>query len=195
MGMLNDAAIHYMLHEYEKELPAKDYIADYKALHVDPMPADDAVQPASLDVMMGGFVKKQIATGIARRPDTPPVWEEWKESDSFILEPGEFYLGTTLEKFWLGRRTCLKLEGKSSWGRCGLEVHSTAGLIDPGFRGEITLEMKVVGKDPVVVRKGDYIAQVTVFWLDAEATRPYGDPSRNSKYQDQAGPTGPKAKR
>lgn len=153
----------------------------------------DAVQPASIDIRLGDRMVQQVKTGRPVSVTEPPVFVPKILSlpnYTFILYPGEFYLATTLECFKLGPRTSLKLEGKSSLGRLGLEVHSTAGWVDPGFCGELTLEMKVVGKDPVEIWTGKPIAQVCVFFLDRDADRPYGHPSRNSKYQHQSGPTG-----
>lgn len=153
---------------------------------INPTPTAELMQPASIDIRMGGLVKRQIKTGFAVSPSVPPVFDTAWEDVVFTLYPGEFYLANTLECFMLGPNVAMQLEGKSSWARCGLEVHSTAGWIDPGFYGELTLEMKVAGVDPVTVRKGEPIAQVSVFCLDHEALRPYG-PQRGNHYAGQSG--------
>lgn len=186
MSLCSDGTIMAML-GMTRTIP----LAERRDLVIEPLPEVDAVQPASVDIRLGRFIKHQVRTEFARSLAAPPVFGEWEDT-VFTLYPGEFYLGSTMETVKLGPRTSVKLEGKSSWGRCGLEVHSTAGWIDPGFEGQITLEMKVVGVDPVTVKAGDYIAQLCVFYMDYAAVRPYGDPSRSSKYQGQNGPTAPR---
>lgn len=156
-------------------------------------PMSEAIQPCSIDVRLGMAIKRQIRTGRPVGPGNPPTFRDMGEAPGMAaaLFPGEFYLASTMERFTLGPSIAMCIEGKSTLGRMGLEVHSTAGWIDPGFSGELTLEMKVVGVDPVWVIPGMYIAQVCVFQLDVGSTRPYGDHSRTSHYQNQSGPTEP----
>lgn len=149
------------------------------------------IQPASVDIHFGEKLLRQQATGLVRSIDFPALFDELKPDykGDFILEPGGFYLGHTLEIVTLSKNVAMQVEGKSSWGRLGLEVHSTAGWIDPGFSGQITLEMKVVGRDAVSIKPGDPIAQLTVFRSRVGSVVPYGHPVRKSKYQGQLGPT------
>jgi dCTP deaminase len=162
-------------------------ISDGLIMITDPVPSYDSVQPASVDIMMGGQVKRQIKTGYAVSPFAPPVFDAPWDDEVFTLYPNEFYLANTLQTFRLAPSVAGQLHGKSSWGRCGLEVHSTAGWIDPGFHGQITLEMKVVGVDPVTIHKGDMIAQISFHQLQRAASVPYG--SARNHYQGQMGAT------
>lgn len=148
------------------------------------------IQPASIDVRMGNMLLKQSITGRPHRmKDSAAFLEMQPYQDEYTLEPGNFFLGHTMETVRLGKKILMQIEGKSSWGRLGLEIHSTAGWIDPGFEGQLTLEMKVIGKDPVVVKIGDPIAQLSVHQSRVGSVVPYGHPARKSKYQGQMGPT------
>lgn len=150
------------------------------------------LQPASIDVRLGYQVKRAVRTGIPLRlgPDGPPMADMSHPADgAFCIRPGEFYLGTTLERFEFGPGLAGKLEGKSSVGRYGISIHSTAGWIDPGFEGEITFEIKNDWPDPIMLEPGMKIAQICVFVMQDPAARPYGHPSLDSKYQNQRGPT------
>lgn len=151
------------------------------------------IQPASLDVRLGYGLR-------VMRPDhdvpvdpqnlvdhTEPV--EFQAGTEFWLHPGQFVLGTTKEKITLGATVAAKLEGKSSLGRLGLITHSTAGFIDPGFCGNITLELSLCSPRPVLLRPGMEIGQLCFFRLDSPAVVPYGSPLLRSKYQGQEGPT------
>ncbi len=111
------------------------------------------------------------------------------ESDPFILHPGEFVLGTTLETVGLGNDVVARLEGKSSLGRLGLLIHSTAGFIDPGFEGQVTLELSNVANLPITIYPGMKIGQISFYQMTTAADHPYGSPELGSKYQGQAGPT------
>lgn len=107
----------------------------------------------------------------------------------FILHPGEFVLGSTLEIIGLADDVVARLEGKSSLGRIGLLIHSTAGFIDPGFCGQVTLELSNVAGLPIAIYPGMKIGQVSFYQLSTPAERPYGSPGMSSKYQGQTGPT------
>jgi len=109
--------------------------------------------------------------------------------EGFVLHPGELVLASTVERVSLGSALAARLEGKSSLGRLGLMVHSTAGFIDPGFSGHITLELSNVAKLPIILRPDMRIGQLCVFRLSSPADRPYGTPGLGSRYQGQRGPT------
>jgi dCTP deaminase len=106
-----------------------------------------------------------------------------------MLHPGEFVLGSTLEVVGLADDIVARLEGKSSLGRIGLLIHSTAGFIDPGFRGQVTLELSNVANLPIAIYPGMKIGQVSFYQLSTPAEHPYGSPGAGSKYQGQSGPT------
>jgi dCTP deaminase len=109
------------------------------------------------------------------------------EEDSYELKPGEFILGSTVERVEIPDNLCARVEGKSSLGRLGLLVHATAGYIDPGFRGKITLEIMNLNNRPIILRAGKPICQLSLIELTSPAKRPYGHAELNSKYQDQRG--------
>ena len=160
-------------------------------LYVHPYDAD-MVQPASLDVRLsdkflvfrnhsGKIIDVKKPTGYL----TEPV-----ETDEFYLHPGEFVLASTIEWFSIPKHLVARVEGKSSLGRLGLLVHATAGFIDPGFKGNITLELSNLANLPIVLYSGMKIAQVSFMLMAAPVENPYG--TRNNKYQDQSGPTASK---
>ena len=107
----------------------------------------------------------------------------------FILHPGEFVLGATYERIRLPDDIVARLEGKSSLGRIGLLIHSTAGFVDPGFDGYLTLELANVANLPIAIYPGMLIGQVSFYHLSSPAEHPYGSQRAGSKYQGQRGPT------
>ena len=107
----------------------------------------------------------------------------------FMLHPGEFVLASTLETIGLADDVVARLEGKSSLGRLGLLIHSTAGFIDPGFRGQVTLELSNVANLPIAIYPEMKIGQVSFYQMSTPADHPYGSPEAGSKYQGQTGPT------
>ena len=109
--------------------------------------------------------------------------------EPFILHPGEFVLGSTLERVTLPNDLVARLEGKSSLGRLGLLIHSTAGYVDPGWDGFLTLELSNVANLPITIYPGMKIGQISFFRLSTEADVPYGTGTARSKYQGQRGPT------
>lgn len=152
------------------------------------------IQPASIDVKASGrfrVFRNDNTTHIDPRLEQPNLTEETvvEGDEPFVLHPGEFVLGSTVERFTLPTHVVGRLEGKSSLGRLGLVIHSTAGFIDPGFDGTITLELSNNATLPICLRAGMPIGQVSFMFLDAPAEIPYGDPRRNSKYQGQIRPT------
>lgn len=137
------------------------------------------LQPASIDLRLGGAF---------RRASTPAEVETVAEGDHFMLAPAEFALGTTLERVHVPVDLVARVEGRSSIGRLAILVHATAGFIDPGFEGEITLELANLGPTPVSLRVGSRICQVVFQLMTSSAERPYGS-ARGSKYAGQIGPT------
>jgi dCTP deaminase len=109
--------------------------------------------------------------------------------EAFILHPGEFVLGATLERVRLGSDIVARLEGKSSLGRLGLLIHSTAGFVDPGFDGYLTLELSNVANLPIAIYPGMRIGQISFYQMTTDADHPYGTTEAGSKYQGQRGPT------
>ena len=162
-------------------------------LVVDPLD-DDAIQPSSIDVRLDNWFRVFYT---ARHPyiDVKQPMEdltelvEVKPDDAFILHPGEFVLGSTLEEVGIPADLAARLEGKSSLGRLGLMTHSTAGFLDPGFTGHVTLELSNVANLPITLYPGMRIGQIAVFQLTTVAERPYGSRGVGSKYQGQRGPT------
>jgi dCTP deaminase len=111
------------------------------------------------------------------------------DEEPFILHPGEFVLGQTLEWTELPNDLVARLEGKSSLGRLGLLIHSTAGYVDPGWKGNLTLELSNVANLPIALYYGMKIGQISFFKMSSEVERPYGSPELGSKYQGQSEPT------
>lgn len=152
------------------------------------------VQPASVDVRLGDefLVFRNHTCEVIDPFDKPAdLMESVTVSDggAFILHPGEFVLGTTLEQIGLPDDIVARVEGKSSLGRLGLLIHATAGFVDPGWkRGQITLELSNVATLPIKLWPGMKIGQLSFHMLDAPAERPYGHPELNSKYVGQSGP-------
>ena len=114
---------------------------------------------------------------------------EVSDEEPFVLHPGEFVLGSTYEQVTLGSAVAARLEGKSSLGRLGLLTHSTAGFIDPGFSGHVTLELSNMATLPVKLWPGMKIGQLCFFRLSSPAEHPYGSAAYGSRYQGQRGPT------
>lgn len=143
-------------------------------LKIDPLDEPEAqVQPASVDLTLShAFIQDGEEYG----------------TDSWTLTPGEFVLGSTVETVGIPADLVASVEGRSSWGRKGLTIHSTAGWVDPGFVGDLTLEISNEGNEPVTVEAGDRICQIVFHTLHSSAERPYGHEDRSSKYQEQSGP-------
>ncbi|MEN9740797.1 MAG: hypothetical protein RLZ72_1063, partial [Actinomycetota bacterium] len=114
---------------------------------------------------------------------------EVSNDEPFILHPGEFVLGSTFELVTLPNDVAARLEGKSSLGRLGLLTHSTAGFVDPGFSGHVTLELSNVATLPIKLWPGMKIGQLCFFRLTSESENPYGSEKYGSRYQGQRGPT------
>ncbi len=153
------------------------------------------IQPASVDVHLdrqlrvfsgrGYGLSIDPRTGVDDRTELRHIAED----ESFELVPGEFVLASTLEYITLPADMVGRLEGKSSLGRIGLLVHSTAGFVDPGWKGNLTLELSNVSRFPICLFYGMAIGQISFLQLTTPAQRPYGSPGLGSKYQGQTGPT------
>ena len=152
------------------------------------------IQPSSVDVRLDKFFR---VFENHRYPHIDPAEEqseltrliEVDDGEAFVLHPGEFVLGSTWEQVSLGPRIAARLEGKSSLGRLGLLTHSTAGFIDPGFSGHVTLELSNMATLPVKLWPGMKIGQLCFFQLSSAAEHPYGSKEYGSRYQGQRGPT------
>ena len=152
------------------------------------------VQPSSVDLRVDrGFAVFENHRHPAIDPRAPQddltKLVEVAEDEPFMLHPGEFVLGSTLETVTLGVDVVARLEGKSSLGRLGLLIHSTAGFVDPGFSGSITLELSNVATLPIAIYPGMKIGQISFYQMTTAADHPYGSPELGSKYQGQSGPT------
>ena len=155
---------------------------------------DTLVQPSSVDVRLDSLFRvfnntRYTHIDPARQQDELTSLVEPLDGEPFVLHPGEFVLGATLELFTLPDDLAGRLEGKSSLGRLGLLTHSTAGFIDPGFSGHITLELSNVANLPITLWSGMKIGQLCILRLTSPAEHPYGSSRVGSKYQGQRGPT------
>ncbi len=159
------------------------------AIEIDPW--DPAmVQPASVDLKLGGsfrvFHNHRIQViDLADPPTGLTEHVEVDDEEPFVIHPGEFVLGRTEEFVRLPDDVVARIEGKSSLGRLGLIVHATAGFVDPGFAGTLTLEITNFNSVPIVLRPGLPIAQLSFMTLDRAADRPYGHPELGSHYHGQ----------
>jgi dCTP deaminase len=158
-------------------------------------PFDEAcVQPSSVDLHVDSqfrvFANSRYPY-IDVKLEMPDLTElvEVAEGEPFILHPGEFVLGSTLERVAIPDDMVARLEGKSSLGRLGLLIHSTAGYVDPGWDGYLTLELSNVANLPITIYPGMKIGQISFFRLTTTAQAPYGSKGTRSKYQGQRGPT------
>ena len=154
----------------------------------------DLVQPSSIDVRLDRFFRvfRNHTSGVIDvKADTRGLTElvEIDEDGVFMLHPGEFVLGSTLERVAVPDHLVGRVEGKSSLGRLGLLIHSTAGFIDAGFDGHVTLELANVASLPITLYPGMKIGQISFMEMTTPAERPYGKGAAGSKYQGQRGPT------
>jgi dCTP deaminase len=158
-------------------------------------PFDDSmVQPASIDLRLGSsfrvFHNHRIgAIDLADPPKNLTEHVEIGDGESFVIHPGEFVLGRTQEHVELPDDVVARIEGKSSLGRLGLIVHATAGFVDPGFKGTLTLEITNLTRVPIILWPGKPIAQLSFMALDQPAQRPYGHPDLGSHYHGQVDAT------
>lgn len=166
---------------------------DNKRVAIEPFDPE-MIQPSSIDVRLDRMFRvfenhkyPHIDPSIEQADLTRLI--EPDGDDPFILHPGEFVLGSTLEVVSLPDDLAGRLEGKSSLGRLGLLTHSTAGFIDPGFSGHITLELSNAATLPIKLFPGMKIGQLCLFRLSSPADHPYGSDKYGSRYQGQRGPT------
>ena len=176
-------------------LSDRDILAEIDAERVQLDPLDrDMIQPSSIDVRLDRFFR---VFDNHKYPHIDPAADqsdltravEVASDETFVLHPGEFVLGSTYELVTLPDDVAARLEGKSSLGRLGLLTHSTAGFIDPGFSGHVTLELANVATLPIVLYPGMKIGQLCFFRLTSPADNPYGSAKYGSRYQGQRGPT------
>ena len=176
-------------------LSDRDIRAEIATGRVGIEPLDDSlVQPSSIDVRLDNLFR--VFNNTRYTHIDPSIQQDELTSlvkaidgEPFVLHPGEFVLGSTLELCTLPDDLAGRLEGKSSLGRLGLLTHSTAGFIDPGFSGHITLELSNVANLPITLWPGMKIGQLCMFRLTSPSEHPYGSAVYGSRYQDQRGPT------
>lgn len=168
----------------------------------------DLVQPASYELTFDGsrvYRAKKLDLGLGsincsysvrdREFDAPLEWEPWEELfggglGMHYIMPGEFYIASSVERLAIPHHLMARFEGKSTLGRVGLMVHITAGYIDPGFNGTLTLEIANVAPWPIILQTGDKIGQLSFHKMSGAPSRPYGDAGNH--YQGQVGPTLPR---
>ena len=160
---------------------------------IDPFDASN-VQPSSVDVRVDRQVRvfhnaRYPYIDVRQPMDDLTELVEVSDDEPFILHPGEFVLGQTLERVTLPDDLVARLEGKSSLGRLGLLIHSTAGFVDSGFSGNLTLELSNVANLPITIYHGMPIGQISFMRMDGPVERPYGSGEAGSKYQGQTEPT------
>ena len=154
----------------------------------------DLLQPSSFDVRLDRFFRlfdnhKYAFIDPAEDQSDLTQLIEVDPNEAFILHPGEFVLGSTYEFVSLPDNIAARLEGKSSLGRLGLMTHSTAGFVDPGFKGHVTLELANVSNLPIKLWPGMKVGQLCFFQLSSPSETPYGSEKYNNRYQGQRGPT------
>jgi dCTP deaminase len=160
---------------------------------IDPL-GDDCIQPSSVDLHLDNLFRvflNHTMKVIDVKADQEDLTELVKvpEDQYFVLHPGEFVLGSTSERVKLPDDLVARIEGKSSLGRLGLLIHSTAGFVDAGWDGHLTLELANVANLPIMLYPGMKIGQVSFFQMTTPAENPYGSTTVGSKYQGQRGPT------
>jgi dCTP deaminase len=176
-------------------LSDRDILAEIEAGRIVMDPWEEAmIQPSSIDVRLDRFFRvfdnhkyATIDPAVDQSELTRQVETEGEEP--FILHPGEFVLGSTYEAVTLPDNIAARVEGKSSLGRLGLLTHATAGFVDPGFSGHVTLELANVATLPIKLYPGMKIGQFCFFRLTSPSDHPYGSAKYGSRYQGQRGPT------
>ena len=164
-----------------------------KDIEISPL-IEEFIQPSSVDLRVGADFrvfenhKYSHIDPKAKQDDLTTLVTSSME-EPFVLHPGEFVLGTTFEKVSLSNKVVARLEGKSSLGRIGLLIHSTAGFVDPGFSGYLTLELSNVANLPIKIYPEMKIGQISFYYLNSPSESKYGSGIYASKYQGQEGPT------
>ncbi|MDO5851133.1 MAG: dCTP deaminase [Methanobacteriaceae archaeon] len=178
----------------------KKYLKEEKII-IDPLSDEKQIQPSSVDLRIGDEFKEfKIISKPYIDPldnidmDTYMTSFHIKKGEPFIIHPGEFTLATTYERIKLPDDIVARVEGRSSMGRLGVTMHVTAGFIDPGFDGKITLEISNIGKMPVALYPGQRVCQIVFETMTTPSLKPYGHEDRDSKYMGQTGPESSKIK-
>lgn len=176
------------------DIDIKKYLDEGKIV-INPLEDEKQIQPSSVDLRIGSEFK---GFRIISKPYIDPRDDTDLESymssfsisddEPFIIHPGEFTLATTHEVVKLPNDIVARVEGRSSMGRLGVTMHVTAGYIDPGFEGKITLEISNIGKMPVALYPGQRVCQIVFETMTTPSEKPYGHIERNSKYMGQLGP-------
>jgi dCTP deaminase len=166
---------------------------DAGTISIEPL-GEGCIQPSSVDLHVDKYFRlfrNHTSRVIDVREDQEDLTElvDIGDVDPLILHPGEFLLGSTLEKITLPNDLVARLEGKSSLGRLGLLIHSTAGFVDAGWDGHLTLELSNVANLPITIYAGMKIGQISFLQMTTAADKPYGSDGLKSKYQGQWGPT------
>jgi len=162
-------------------------------ISIDPLDGD-AIQPASVDLRLDDSfrifrVTSRAFVDVREAVDDLTELVTIAHHEPFVLQPGAFCLATTLETITLPDDIVARVDGRSSLGRLGLLVHATAGYVDPGWRGKLTLELSNQSQMPIALYYGMRVSQISFLELSSAAERPYGTPGLGSKYQGQTGPT------
>lgn len=178
----------------------KEYLEESKIV-IDPLKDEQQIQPSSVDMRLGDEFK---VFKVIRKPYIDPKDEEdiaeymesstVPEGEAFIIHPNEFALATTQEYVKVPDDLVARVEGRSSMGRLGVTMHVTAGYVDPGFEGRITLEISNIGAMPVALYPGQRVCQLVFETMTTPAELPYGHPKRNSKYMNQLKPESSRVK-
>ncbi|WP_400200514.1 dCTP deaminase [Methanobrevibacter smithii] len=178
----------------------KEYLKEGKIV-IDPLKDEQQIQPSSVDMRLGDEFK---VFKVIRKPYIDPKDEEdiaeymesstVPEGEAFIIHPNEFALATTQEYVKVPDDLVARVEGRSSMGRLGVTMHVTAGYVDPGFEGRITLEISNIGAMPVALYPGQRVCQLVFETMTTPAELPYGHPKRNSKYMKQLKPESSRVK-
>lgn len=178
----------------------KEYLKEGKIV-IDPLKDEQQIQPSSVDMRLGDEFK---VFKVIRKPYIDPKDEEdiaeymesstVPEGEAFIIHPNEFALATTQEYVKVPNDLVARVEGRSSMGRLGVTMHVTAGYVDPGFEGRITLEISNIGAMPVALYPGQRVCQLVFETMTTPAELPYGHPKRNSKYMKQLKPESSRVK-
>lgn len=176
------------------DVDIKKYLDEGKIV-IDPIEDDKQIQPSSVDLRLGDEFKGfKIVTKPFIDPFDKIDLESYmelltvEEGEPFIIHPGEFTLATTYEYVKIPDDIVARVEGRSSMGRLGITMHVTAGYIDPGFEGRITLEISNIGKMPVALYPGQRVCQIVFETMTSPSAKPYGHKERDSKYMGQTGP-------
>lgn len=198
MSVLSDRDIRkYLSGEFIEPNP-RCTVAVLTRVIIDPLD-ETQIQPASIDLKLAPEFRRYDFKAIRSYSEALKLNSDFIidldnkgetttqliEDEKYILEPDEFILGSTIERVEIPDNLCARVEGKSSLGRLGLLIHATAGYIDPGFKGKITLEIKNLNNRPIILRAGKPVCQLSLTELSSPAEFPYGHTNLNSKYQNQ----------